>query len=172
MGLISDIIAQVDIMISEILLQGVPEGAHAPHIAVIDSNRLERAFLRNFIRTYFNDIPVRTYKDGPYFAVSAMSMKDGMIRAVFIDPGDTEEKIAQSFAAIRNVSALNNIPVFIMGRKTRQDMLRSLFDSIIGADVALDERFIIKPFDRMQLSQAIKRGDIRPAPSREGSAAA
>ncbi len=151
---------------------------HAPHIAVIDGNRLERAFLRNFIRAYFNEIPVRTYKDGYHFsavlaAASRSSDFDGeCIRAVFVDPGEDEARMIQTFSAIKPIKALEPIPVFIMARKPLQDMARSLFDRIIGVEFRHEDRFITKPFDKMQLSMAIQKGSITPIPQGDDAVAA
>jgi CheY-like chemotaxis protein len=139
------------------------EDSFLPHIAVVDDCPEDRSELRNFIRAYFNDIPVRTYRDGAAFWQSMtgggldVALAAGAIRAIFLDMNMPDMSGFDVLEKIQANKSLRQIPVYTMSRRADQEQ--------VNASLALGARqFIKKPFDKMRLSLAIQHGSILHPP--------
>jgi DNA-binding response OmpR family regulator len=132
------------------------EDLYAPYIAVIDDSMHDRAALRNFVRAYHNDIPVRTFRSGEHFWNSITEctfpadMKAHPIRAIFLDLNMSEMCGRETLANIRNMAKFSSTPVYMMSRQAKEDEVPKLLD--MGAN-----DFIRKPFDFLALSLLIQK---------------
>lgn len=137
------------------------EDVYAPHIAIIDDCRHDRAELRNFVRAYFNDIPVRTYRDGVHFwesiteDVFPVQMKSQAIRAIFLDMNMPDMCGRQTLHKIKETPELANIPVYMMSKDGCPEKISKVLE--MGAN-----DFIQKPFDKLALSMLIQKGAFVP----------
>lgn len=136
------------------------EALHAPHIVIIDDGREDRSYLRNFIRAYFNDIPVRTYKDGAHFFDSVCEsfhpyyVNAQSIRAIFIEMHMDEMCGRETLNRIRQMKEFSNVPVYVMGdEETTQAQIDQALK--MGA-----EKFIPKPFDKLEISMTIEKDSV------------
>ena len=136
------------------------EALHAPHIAIIDDSRDDRSILRNFIRAYFNDIPVRTYKDGAHFFDSVCDRfqpyyaKAQSIRAIFVEMHMPEMCGRVTLNRIKQVAEFSGVPVYVMGNeRTTEAQIIQIME--MGA-----EKFIPKPFDKLEISLAVQKDRV------------
>lgn len=144
------------------------EDRYAPHIAVVDDCMDSRAEMRNFVRTYFRDVPVRTYRDGLHFwdtiAESGfpLKLKTESIRAIFLDMHMPEMCGRETLKKIRAKAEMLHIPVFMMSRDTCAHKIAQVKE--LGAT-----DFISKPFDKLALSLLVHKGSYGPHSSTQAS---
>jgi len=135
---------------------------YAPYIAIIDDSMSDRSTLRNFIRAYYNEIPVRTYKNGAHFwdsiceGVFPVRIKAEPIHAIFIDLNMPQMCGRETLMKIRERAEFANTPIYIMSRESDPVKIQQVID--LGAD-----DFIAKPYDMMALSMLIKKGRMPSA---------
>jgi CheY-like chemotaxis protein len=142
------------------------EDLYAPYIAVIDDSMHDRAVLRNFVRAYHNDIPVRTFRSGAHFWESMIEtsfpieLKAHPIRAIFLDLNMSEMCGRETLGKIREIASFSNTPVYMMSRKAEEEDVPQLLE--MGAN-----DFIRKPFDYLALSLLIQKGSFSSAVKRQ-----
>ena len=136
------------------------EDLYAPHIAIVDDCMHDRASLRNFIRAYFNDIPVRTYRDGVHFwdtiseGAFPVELNTKSIRAIFLDLHMPEMCGRETLHKIRSSVEFKDTPVFMMSKNGTEEKVSQIMG--MGAD-----DFIAKPFDKLALSLLIHKGSFK-----------